>query len=77
MFGKELNIVEFLSDQILIRCVRNTAPIGIRSSNSPARSQSLCGLSYPGPYILEGGYESYLLTPWSRVLLEKLTSYSS
>ena len=28
----------------------NLAPTGIRSSNRPARSESLYRLSYPGPY---------------------------
>jgi hypothetical protein len=32
-------------------CAKNQAPNGIRSADSPARSQSLYRLSYPGPYI--------------------------
>jgi len=30
----------------------NLAPIGIRSPNLPARSESLYRLSYPGPLVL-------------------------
>jgi hypothetical protein len=32
----------------------NLAPAGIRSSDLPARSESLYRLSYPGPYLVRG-----------------------
>ena len=41
----------------------------VRSPNRPARSEWLYRLLYPSPHL----WYSYLLTPWCRFLLEKLT----
>ena len=35
----------------------NLSPTGIRSPDRPARSESLYGLSYPGPQLYEDKYE--------------------
>jgi len=53
----------------------NLVPTGIRSPNRPTRSELLYRLSCPGCHLLSYVLPSlliYLLTPWSRVLLEKL-----
>jgi hypothetical protein len=53
--------------------VENFAPTGIRSSDLPAPSESLYRLSYPGSELNIRNTKNYgLLTPWSRVLPEKL-----
>jgi hypothetical protein len=42
-------------------CAKNLAPTGIRSPDRPARSQSLCRLSYPDPIQLLPGRNSFNL----------------
>jgi hypothetical protein len=60
----------------LYRCGKS-CPTRIQSPDHPAYSQSLYRLHYLAHIIYstpQYNFYTYLLTPWSRVLLEKLTS---
>ena len=63
------------------KCGNCCLPTGIQCPEHPARSQWLYRLRYPAPEICRSAYDiltylvTYLLIPWSRVQLEKLTSF--